>query len=147
MYFTMLSVLFHFLQLGCSNAISLQLNCDNHYLIHQCFLKKGAASAHCSLAIRLIMGERAREDFILRIIRYLLCMGWSTHVGRIYGWEASFISSVRSSSGYHGLLHIYKPSFSNFSNSSDSKVKVKVKVKGPNMCYIFEKHGIQVYRI
>ena len=48
---------------------------------------------------------------------------------------------------YHGLLHIYKPSFSNFSNSSDSKVKVKVKVKGPNMCYIFEKHGIQGYRI
>ena len=35
--------------------------------------------------------------------------------------------------------------FSNFSNSSDSKVKVKV--KGPNMCYIFEKHGIQGYRI
>ena len=37
--------------------------------------------------------------------------------------------------------------FSNFSNSSDSKVKVKVKMKGPNMCYIFEKHGIQGYRI
>ena len=37
------------------------------------------------------------------------------------------------------------PTFSNFSNSSDSKVKVKV--KGPNMCYIFEKHGIQGYRI
>ena len=39
--------------------------------------------------------------------------------------------------------------FSNFSNSSDSKVKVKVKVKvkGPNMCYIFEKHGIQGYQI
>ena len=36
----------------------------------------------------------------------------------------------------------YKPSFS---NSSDSKVKVKV--KGPNMCYIFEKHVIQGYRI
>ena len=35
--------------------------------------------------------------------------------------------------------------FSDFSNSSDSKVKVKV--KGPNMCYIFEKHGIQGYRI
>merc|ERR1712226_180570 len=55
------------------------------------------------------------------------------------------VSSVRSSSGYHGLLHIYKPSFSNFSNSSDSKVKVKV--KGPNMCYIFEKHAIQGYQI
>ena len=38
-----------------------------------------------------------------------------------------------------------QPTFSNFSNSSDSKVKVKV--KGPNMCYIFEKHGIQGYRI
>ena len=25
--------------------------------------------------------------------------------------------------------------------------KVKVKAKGPNMCYIFEKHGIQGYRI
>ena len=37
------------------------------------------------------------------------------------------------------------PTFPNFSNSSDSKVKVKV--KGPNMCYIFEKHGIQGYRI
>ena len=57
----------------------------------------------------------------------------------------AIFSSVRSSSVYHGLLHIYKPSFSIFSNSSDSKVKVKV--KGPNMCYIFEKHGIQGYRI
>ena len=38
-----------------------------------------------------------------------------------------------------------QPTFSNFSNSSDSKVKVKV--KGPNMCYIFEKHGIQGYQI
>ena len=58
----------------------------------------------------------------------------------------AIFSSVRSSSGYHGLLHIRKQAtFSNFSNSSDSKVKVKV--KGPNMCYIFEKHGIQGYRI
>ena len=57
-----------------------------------------------------------------------------------------FVSSVRSSSVYHGLLHIRKQAtFSDFSNSSDSKVKVKV--KGPNMCYIFEKHGIQGYRI
>ena len=63
-----------------------------------------------------------------------------------------FISSVRSSSGYHGLIEIRsaaaaaaQATFSNFSNSSDSKVKVKV--KGPNMCYIFEKHGIQGYRI
>ena len=48
----------------------------------------------------------------------------------------NFISSVRSSSGYHGLLHPQQQAtFSNFSNSSDSKVKVKV--KGPNMCYIF----------
>ena len=59
----------------------------------------------------------------------------------------TFISSVRSSSGYHGLLEIrqQQATFSDFSNSSDSKVKVKV--KGPNMCYIFEKHGIQGYRI
>ena len=57
-------------------------------------------------------------------------------------WESCYIvSSVRSSSGYHGLLHIYKPSFSNFSNSSDSKVKVKV--KGPNMCYIFKSMGFK----
>ena len=59
-----------------------------------------------------------------------------------------FISSVRSSSGYHGLLEIrqqQQATFSDSSNSSDSKVKVKV--KGPNMCYIFEKHGIQGYRI
>ena len=35
--------------------------------------------------------------------------------------------------------------FPNFSNSSDSKVKVKE--KGPNMCYIFEMHWIQGYRI
>ena len=55
-----------------------------------------------------------------------------------------FVSSVRSSSGYHGLL---QATFSDFSNSSDSKVKMNVKVIGPNMCYIFEKHGIQGYRI
>ena len=35
--------------------------------------------------------------------------------------------------------------FSNSSNSSDSIVKVKV--KGPKMCYIFGKHGIQGYQI
>ena len=62
----------------------------------------------------------------------------------------TFISSVRSSSGYHGLIEIRSaaaaaPTFSDLSNSSDSKVKVKV--KGPNMCYIFEKHGLQGYRI
>ena len=56
-----------------------------------------------------------------------------------------FVSSVRSSSGYHGLLEGSAATFSDFSNSSDSKVKVKV--KGPNMCYIFEKHWIQGYRI
>merc|ERR1712113_1361999 len=70
-----------------------------------------------------------------------------------FNWCQSFnrqltniVSSVRSSSGYHGLIEIRsKATFSNFSNSSDSKVKVKV--KGPNMCYIFEKHWIQGYRI
>ena len=57
------------------------------------------------------------------------------------------VSSVRSSSVYHGLLEIrqQQATFSNFSNSSDSKGKVKV--KGPNMCYIFEKHGIRGYQI
>ena len=48
----------------------------------------------------------------------------------------------------HTYIHVrtyIQPSFSIFSNSSDSKVKVKV--KGPNMCYIFEKHEIQGYRI
>ena len=57
-----------------------------------------------------------------------------------------FVSSVRSSSVYHGLIEIRqrKATFPNFSNSSDSKVKVTV--KGPNM-YIFEKHGIQGYQI
>ena len=51
--------------------------------------------------------------------------------------ETDLISSVRSSSGYHGLIEIRsaaaQTTFSNFSNSSDSKVKVK----GPNMCNIF----------
>ena len=60
-------------------------------------------------------------------------------------YHISIISSVRSSSVYHGLLEGAAATFSNFSNSSDSKVKVKV--KGPNMCYIFEKHWIQGYRI
>ena len=50
-------------------------------------------------------------------------------------------------SGALVVIMVYQKAatFSNFSNSSDSKVKVKV--KGPNMCYIFEKHGIQGYRI
>ena len=55
----------------------------------------------------------------------------------------TIISSVRSSSGYHGLLEGAAATFSDFSNSSESKVKVKV--KGPNMCYISEKHWIQGY--
>ena len=60
-------------------------------------------------------------------------------------WSQSctiFVSSVRSSSVYQGLIEIRRaaePTFSSFSNSSDSKVKVK----SSNMCYIFEKHGIQ----
>ena len=71
-------------------------------------------------------------------------------LNNIYISNIFIISSVRSSSGYHGLIEIRSaaaaaPTFPNFSNSSDSKVKVKV--KGPNMCYIFEKHGIQGYRI
>ena len=44
------------------------------------------------------------------------------------------------------------PTFSNFSNSLDSKVKVKV--KGPNMCFFFKSMGfkdieydIPVYRV
>ena len=73
----------------------------------------------------------------LEIVKYL----WSL----CYKKETGIISSVRSSSGYHGLLEGSAATFSDFSNSSDSKVKVKV--KGPNMCYIFEKHGIQGYRI
>ena len=60
---------------------------------------------------------------------------------------ASFFSSVRSSSVDHGLLHIYKPSFSNFLNSSDSKVKVK----GPNifksMGFKDIKYDIPVYQM
>ena len=60
----------------------------------------------------------------------------------IYSHDLNFISSVRCLSWSKR-----DPTFSNFSYSSDSKVKVKVKVKGPNMCYIFEKHGIQGYRI
>ena len=92
----------------------------------------------------------------------VVCLGWDVLIFRfVYKSvcfyeeilnisEYEFVSSVRSSSGYHGLIEIRsssssKPTFSNFSNSSDSKVKVKV--KGPNMCYIFEKHGIQGYRI
>ena len=51
------------------------------------------------------------------------------------------VSSVRSSSVYHGPYPA-QPTFSNFSDSSDSKV-----LKRPNMCYIFEKHGIQGYQI
>ena len=68
-------------------------------------------------------------------------------IGRIEGF-------LLAPSGALVFIMVYyipssKATFSNFSNSSDSKVKVKVKVKvkGPNMCYIFEKHGIQGYRI
>ena len=80
---------------------------------------------------------------------------WVVFYSQIYSFSLltyyrMIISSVRSSSGYHGLIEIRSaaaaaPTFSDFSNSSDSKVKVKV--KGPNMCYIFVKHGIQGYRI
>ena len=63
----------------------------------------------------------------------------------------SFSLHLLAPSGALVVIMVYyipaAPTFSDFSNSSDSKVKVKVKVKGPNMCYIFEKHGIQGYRI
>ena len=62
----------------------------------------------------------------------------------------NFVSSVRSSSGYDGLIEIRssssssssKATFSNISNSSDSK-----ELKRPNICFIFEKHEIQRYQI
>ena len=55
------------------------------------------------------------------------------------------ISSVRSSSVYHGLNYIpaaAMPLCLDFSDSSESKV-----LKRPNMCYIFEKYGIQGYQL
>ena len=55
------------------------------------------------------------------------------------------ISSVRSSSVYHGLNYIpaaARPLCLDFSDSSESKV-----LKRPNKCFIFEKHGIQGYQI
>ena len=51
----------------------------------------------------------------------------------------TIIISLLAPSGALVVIMVYyipaAPTFSDFSNSSDSKVKVKV--KGPNMCYIF----------
>ena len=55
------------------------------------------------------------------------------------------VSSVRSSSVYHGLLRTYpaqqQPTFSDFSNSSDSKVKVKE--KDPTCALFFKSMGFK----
>ena len=54
-----------------------------------------------------------------------------------------FLDNLLAPSGALVVIMVYyisaAPTFSDFSNSSDSKVKVKV--KGPNMCYIFLKAG------
>ena len=92
----------------------------------------------------LLNVENAHKSGGVRECAYQMLLEWKVN----YDVEKCvlFVSSVRSSSGYHGLIEIrQQPTFSDFSNSSDSKVKVKV--KGPNMCYIFEKHWIQGYRI
>ena len=44
--------------------------------------------------------------------------------------------------GYYIPSAAQQATFSDLSNSSDSKV-----LKRPNMCYIFEKHGIQGHQI
>ena len=98
----------------------------------------------------VLQGKRAQpstHDFnhiVTDVIILLLCIIFF-FIMRSYILHILFVSSVRSSSVYHGLLEGSAATFSNFSNSSDSKVKVKV--KGPNMSYIFEKHWIQGYRI
>ena len=96
--------------------------------------------------------------------------GWQAHTSLLKGdkrhaarprqerqWKYIFIytvliilyTSLLAPSGALVFIMVYyipaATTFPNFSNSSDSKVKVKV--KGPNMCYIFEKHWIQGYRI
>ena len=56
--------------------------------------------------------------------------------------STAVVSSVRSSSGYHGLIEIQRAAtFSDFSNSSDSKVKVKV--KGPNSAIFLKSMGFK----
>ena len=68
---------------------------------------------------------------------------WPSSLGQPDHILKDFVSSVWSSSGYHGLLHIRKqPTFSDFSNIQIYKV-----LKRPYMCYIFEKHAIQGYQI
>ena len=93
--------------------------------------------------------KKIKTETDAAIIEYPHCLLFLQFTSKLYlNMFCLVVSSVRSSSVYHGLLEIrqqQQATFSNFSNSSDSKVKVKV--KGPNMCYIFEKHGIQGYRI
>ena len=100
------------------------------------------------LQIKSPAGGRSPQPYVSLVATKLHHKGFLLGQNSLHAWW--IFSSVRSSSGYYGLIEIRSaaaaaPTFSDFSNSSDSKVKVKV--KGPNMCYIFEKHGIQGYRI
>ena len=105
-----------------------------------------AEHANMSSTIVLNIHICSNKLYSFNLIQFALVLLQLSLKSHFLLYTTYFISSVRSSSVHHGLLHIRKQAtFSNFSNSSDSKVKVKV--KGPNMCYIFEKHGIQGYRI
>ena len=67
---------------------------------------------------------------------------------RSFELKKKIVKLLLAPSGAQAFIMVYyipaaaRPLFSNFSDSSDSKV-----LKRPNMWYIFEKHGIQGYQI
>ena len=100
-------------------------------------------SKSCKIKIEIL--SQTKFSFLVSL-RFQFQSVSKIHKKLFLSTNEEFVSSVRSSCGYHGLLNSRsKATFSNFSDSK-VKVKVKVKVKGPNMCYIFEKHWIQGYR-
>ena len=125
--------------------VSRRKGCQKHWNITSCWILLGSQIklSSCSLEIGAFgtICTPLKLDFRFRDFRF--CLYFHVDLECLL----TIFSSVRSSSGYHGLIEIRSAAaaatFSDFSNSSDSKVKVKV--KGPNMCYIFEKHWIQGY--
>ena len=94
--------------------------------------------------MRRFRKEHSPENFSARIYTALMELKEGIHIVHC----CDFLVLLAPSGALVFIMVYYisaAPTFSNFSNSSD--LKVKVKVKGPNMCYIFEKHGIQGYRI
>ena len=110
-----------------------------------CFFLWGKNTALDVIVVSTIVDKSNLQNLNLsfKIVASLKWRQWAKVQFMVWDSETPKTPRLPRLLSYYFSIFLYFrfTTFSNFSNSSDSKVKVKV--KGPNICYIFEKHGIQ----